>query len=321
VTFPHMDEFERIAQLRSIFAPRAEHPGLLLGIGDDAAVLEQPGDNLALSVDTAVQGIHFRPEFADWRTLAARALSAALSDLAAMGAQPRAALLALIAPPELDDRAFVELIGGYGEAAEHYACPVIGGNLSRGSELSLTTTVIGEVSGKGLTRSGARPGHEIYVTGALGAAALGLALLLAGEPERGPEFVERWRRPQARIAEGRALAGIASAAIDISDGTLQDLGHLCAASGVGAQLDASALPTSPGFPELARELGRNPLELALSGGEDYELIFTLPPGAASGTGTRIGRVTDTAGITLRDEQGRILAAPQRGYRHFGGQGS
>jgi thiamine-monophosphate kinase len=314
-----MDEFDRIAQLRSIFSPRAEQPALVLGIGDDCAVLERPGDNLALSVDTAVQGVHFRPEFADWGTLAARALSAALSDLAAMGAQPRAALLALIAPPDLRDEAFVELIRGYGEAAERYACPVIGGNLSRGSELSLTTTVIGEVSGSGLTRSGARPGHEIYVSGVLGAAALGLALLLAGRPELGPQFVERWQRPQARIAEGRALAGIASSAIDVSDGALQDLGHLCAASGVGAQLDASALPMSPGFPELARQLGRDPLELALTGGEDYELIFTLPPGAASGTGTRIGRVMEPgAGITLRDENGRVFGVKGRGYRHFGG---
>jgi thiamine-monophosphate kinase len=314
-----MDEFDRIAQLRSIFSPRAQRPALVLGIGDDAAVLERPGDNLAISVDTAVQGIHFRPEFADWGTLAARALSAALSDLAAMGAQPRAALLALIAPPDQSDAAFIELIRGYGEAAERYGCPVIGGNLSRGSELSLTTTVIGEVSGSGLTRSGARPGDEIYATGVLGAAALGLALLLANTPELGPQFVERWRRPQARVAEGRALAGVASAAIDVSDGALQDLGHLCAASGVGAQIDASALPTSPGFPELARQLGKDPLELALNGGEDYELIFTLPPGAASGTGTRIGRVTGPGtGITLCDEHGRALGVPKSGYRHFAG---
>lgn len=313
-----MDEFDRIARLRSIFAPRAEQPALLLGIGDDAAVLERPTDNLAVSVDTAVHGVHFRAGFAPIGQLSARALSAALSDLAAMGAQPRAALLSLIAPADLGDSEFVELIRGYGAEAERYGCPVIGGNLSRGSELSLTTTVIGEVSGAGLTRSGARPGHEIYVTGVLGAAALGLSLLLAGTPELGPQFVEHWRRPQARIAEGRALAGVASAAIDVSDGALQDLGHLCAASGVSAQLDASALPLSPGFPELAQKLGKDPVELALTGGEDYELIFTLPAGAASGTGTRIGRVTEPgSGITLRDEHGRVLGVKERGYRHFG----
>ncbi|HKU44922.1 MAG TPA: thiamine-phosphate kinase [Polyangiales bacterium] len=311
-----MDEFERIARLRRVFTPHAADASLLLGIGDDAAVLERPGENLALSVDTAVDGVHFRREFADWRTLAARAFSAALSDLAAMGAQPRAALLSLIAPAALSDAEFDELVTGYGEAAAHYACPVIGGNLSRGSELSLTTTVLGEVRGVGLTRHGARPGHEIYVTGVLGAAGLGLALLLAGTPERGPAFVEHWRRPQARIAEGRALAGVASAAIDVSDGAIQDLGHLCAASGVGAQLNAAALPTAPGFSELATELGHVPLDLALTAGEDYELIYTLPPGAASGTGTRIGRITEQPGIALRDEQGRVLQLRPRGYRHF-----
>lgn len=308
-----MDEFERIARLRSVFTPRAD-TNLLLGIGDDAAVLERPNQNLALSVDTAVDGVHFRREFADWQTLAARAFSAALSDLAAMGAQPRAALLSLIAPATVDDTAFDELVRGYGEAAAHYACPVIGGNLSRGSELSLTTTVIGELHGMGLTRHGARPGDEIYVTGVLGAVGLGLALLLAGRPERGPQFVERWCKPEARIAEGRALAGIATAAIDVSDGAIQDLGHLCAASGVGAQLDAEALPTLPGFSELARELGHDPTELALTGGEDYELIFTLPNGTASGTGTRIGRITEGSGVVVQRGGERLEIG--RGYRHF-----
>jgi thiamine-monophosphate kinase len=315
-----MDEFERIAWLRGRFEPRPElRAALVLGIGDDCAVLARPEANLAVSVDCAVDGVHFRPAFADWACLGARALIAALSDLAAAGAQPKAAVLALIATASLDDAAFVELIRGYAEAANDYRCPVIGGNLSRGTELSITTTVFGEVEGAGLTRSGARPGHDIYVTGNLGSAALGLQLLESGSAERGAEFVERWRRPVARIDEGVSLARSATAAIDISDGALQDLGHLCEASGVGAQIDSVSVPMAAGFADLARGLGRDPLELALTGGEDYELIYTLPGGSAPGPGTRIGRIKErSSGLVVRDAKGHEVPIKARGYRHFQG---
>jgi thiamine-monophosphate kinase len=313
-----MDEFERIAYLRARFEPRPElRTALLVGIGDDAAVLGRPQGNLAVSVDAAVQGVHFRPEFGDWACLGGRALVAALSDLAAMGAQPRAAVMALIVTLTLEDAAFVELIRGYAEAADEYRCPVIGGNLSRGTELSITTTVMGELEGTGLTRAGARPGHEIYVTGTLGAAALGLHLLEARTPERGRPFVERWRKPVARIDEGQSIARYASAAIDVSDGALQDLGHICEASGVGAQVDSVAIPMAPGFADLARGLGCDPLELALTGGEDYELIYTLPGGSSPGPGTRIGRITErSAGIVVRDAKGQSVRLPGHGYQHF-----
>jgi thiamine-monophosphate kinase len=331
-----MDEFERIAGLRANFAPpagSAEQAGILLGIGDDAAVLTRPASNLVLSVDAAVDGVHFRPGFADWATLGARAFSAAMSDLAAMGAQPRAALSALIVPLEFGDAELAELGRGQAEAAARHHCPVVGGNLARGTELSITTTVIGEVRGVGLTRAGACAGDAIYVTGVLGAAALGLAWLEApGEvhrPEDAETFVARWRYPNARVAEGLSLVAIASAAIDVSDGLLQDLGHLCSASGVGAALDANALPTLPGFRELARTLGHDPMRLALAGGEDYELVYTLPAScsaeraetlaAARRIGTRIGVITSAVGeIMLRDADGHTLALPGRGYRHFSG---
>lgn len=315
-----MDEFERIAHLRARFAPRPElATSLLVGIGDDAAVLAKPDGNLALSVDAAVEGVHFRPEFADWAVLGGRAFVAALSDLAAMGAQPKAAVMGLIVTLTLDDAAFVELIRGYAEAADKYCCPVIGGNIARGTELSITTTVMGVLEGTGLTRAGARAGHDIYVTGTLGAAALGLHLLETRRPERGRAFVERWRKPVARIAEGASLARTATAAIDVSDGALQDLGHICDASGVGADLDAATIPMAPGFADLARGLGRDPLELALTGGEDYELIYTLPGGSAPGPGTRIGRVVDRgSGVVVRDAKGDPVTLPFRGYRHFQG---
>lgn len=313
-----MDEFERVAYLRARFAPRPELASpLLVGIGDDAAVLEKPAGNLAVSVDAAVEGVHFRPEFANWSALAGRAFIAALSDLAAMGAQPKAAVMALIATLSLDDDAFVEVIRGYAEAADEYRCPVIGGNISRGTELSITTTVIGELEGSGLTRAGARLGHHIYVTGTLGMAALGLHLLDAKIPERGPAFVDRWRKPVARIEEGATLARIATSAIDVSDGALQDLGHICDASGVGAELDAFAIPMAPGFADLARGLGLDPLALALTGGEDYELIYTLPPGSGPGPGTRIGRITERGtGIVVRDVRGQPVPIGSRGFNHF-----
>lgn len=330
-----MDEFERIAQLRMAFAATKPAAGILLGIGDDAAVLARPAHNLVLSVDAAVDGVHFRSDLADWSTIGARAFCAALSDLAAMGAQPRAALCALILPNSFADADLAELGRGQAGAAARYDCPVVGGNLARGSELSITTTVIGEVEGSGLTRAGARLGDEIYVTGVLGAAALGLALLetpaSAPRASEAEAFVSRWRSPTPRIAEGRALASIASAAIDVSDGLHQDLGHLCRESGVGAVLELSALPALPGFTELAHAHGQQPLRLALTGGEDYELVYTLPASCpterahalagARRLGTRIGKIVAKEGegtIVLHDAQGGLVTVPGRGYRHFGG---
>jgi thiamine-monophosphate kinase len=328
-----MDEFERIAQLRTAFATTEPVAGVLLGIGDDAAVLARPTHSLVLSVDAAVDGVHFRADLADWATIGARAFCAALSDLAAMGAQPRAALSALILPASFADADLAELGCGQAEAAARHGCPVVGGNLARGTELSITTTVIGEVEGSGLTRAGARVGDEIYVTGVLGAAALGLVLLEtpASTHSEAAPFVSRWRRPTPRIREGRVLVAIASAAIDVSDGLLQDLGHLCSASGVAAVIDVSTLPALPGFDELAHAHGQPPLRLALTGGEDYELVYTLPAScpaeqaearaAAQRLGTRIGTIVAAGGsdaIVLHDAQGHVVTVPGRGYRHFGG---
>lgn len=312
------DEFERIAKLRERFAASGAQQ-VLLGIGDDAAVLRNPNADVVLSVDTAVDGVHFTRALAPLPAIGARAFSAAISDLAAMGARPQAALSSLIVPRELSLQEFEALTLGIAQAAADYACPVIGGNLSSGNQLSVTTTVIGTSHGAGLCRSGARPGDRIYVTGTLGDSALGLALLKRGAAERGPEFVARWRAPRARIAEGIALLGRASAAIDVSDGALQDLGHVCEASGLGAEVFAGRVPLRAGFSALAAELGLNPLELALFGGEDYELIFTLPDQAQEpGLGTCIGRMLATPGpVRVLDDQGGIVPLAGRGYRHFG----
>jgi thiamine-monophosphate kinase len=311
------DEFDRIARLRERFKHGAG-AGVLVGIGDDAALLAADGDRLALSVDCAVEGVHFERAFGPLATLAARAFSAALSDLAAMAALPCAALSSLILPAQLTEAEFDGLIDGLASAAERYACPIVGGNLASGRELSITTTVVGRVHGDGLLRSGAQPGDRVCVTGSLGGAALGLRLLQRGAAERGPAFALRWQEPQARIAEGQQLRALASAAIDVSDGALQDLGHLCEASGLGAELFAEALPYQPGFVELARELGEDPVSLALCGGEDYELLYTVARDAPSiGPGTCIGRMTSTPGRpSVLAADGRALGLSISGYRHF-----
>jgi thiamine-monophosphate kinase len=271
-----------------------------------------------LSVDTAVEGVHFTRALASWEQIGARAFTAAISDLAAMGAQPRAALLSLIVPRGLALEAFDGLIEGVARSARGYGCPVVGGNLSSGGEVSVTTTVIGSCARAPLVRGGARAGDDIYVTGPLGSAALGLALLQRTAAERGPAFVNAWREPRARIDAGLALAGRAHAAIDVSDGALQDLGHLTAASGVGAEIDAERVPLAPGFADLARALGLDPLALALFGGEDYELLYTLPQNSGDPAGgTRIGRVVAAPSVTrVLDPDGAPIALRGGGYRHF-----
>lgn len=309
------DEFARIAELAALFA--GDHAGVLLGIGDDAAVLRPQAQPLVLSVDVAVESVHFDRAFASWEQIGARAMTAAVSDLAAMGARPLAALCSLVAPP-LAARDFRALHAGIAAAARDYACPVIGGNLASGRQLSLSTTVIGVLQGPGLYRGGAKPGDHIYVTGPLGSAALGLVLLQLQAAERGPSFVEAWRAPRARIQQGLALSGVATSAIDISDGALADLGHICEASKLGAIIEAERVPLAPGMAELARSVAADPLELALTGGEDYELVYTLPPTAADPcAGVRIGVMQDSPGpVRVLDAHGGPISLRASGYQHF-----
>lgn len=316
-------EFERIARLRAIYG--ASHEGVAIGIGDDAAVTSS---GQVLSVDAQVEGVHFRSEWIErglvsWRDVGFRASIAALSDLAAMGAVPRAILQALVLPRSLDDAAVEAIAAGAAEAARSYGAPVIGGNLARGGEVSITTTVIGDMEGAApLCRDGARPGDAVWVTGTLGAAALGLAVLehalREGTPV-GPEaaaFVRRFVAPSARVAEARALVGIARAAIDVSDGLEQDAGHVAAASGVELELDPSALPLAPGHEALARQLGLDPIELALSGGEDFELVVVAPEGAAIPGATRIGTVRPGSGVRVLGRAARPEHGQGGGFDHF-----
>jgi thiamine-monophosphate kinase len=309
-------EFERIAEIRRRLA--GDGAGVRIGIGDDAAVLAPSPHAQAVSVDAQVEGVHFLRELLAPSDIGYRAVVAALSDLAAMGARPRAALLALTLPPEFADAELYAIIDGAAEAQRQYACPVVGGNLSRGGALSLTTTVIGDAPENALTRSGARAGDALFVSGELGGAAFGFALLQARRGEQGPQSVQRWRRPTARIADGVSLCGVASAAIDVSDGLLRDLGHLAEASGVGFELELAAIPVARELASIASQRDQDPMTLALGGGEDYELLFTAPNDVVPGLGTRIGRATVKPGIRLLDAAGRSVAPPAFvGFDHFG----
>jgi thiamine-monophosphate kinase len=308
-------ELARIAEItRRLAFVSAE---VRLGIGDDAAVMAASAHGQALSVDAQVEGVHFRRDLLAPADIGYRALAAALSDLAAVGARPRAALLSLILPASLDDETLYAIIDGVAEAQRDHACPVVGGNLARGSELSLTTTVLGDAAQAVLTRSGARVGDALFVTGELGGAALGLRLLLAGKADLDQDSVRRWRRPRARIEHGRALCGVASSAIDVSDGLLADLGHLAEASAVGFELELERLPAPQRLRALAEGLDCDPLALVLAGGEDYELLFTAASAAEPSFATRIGSAVGQSGIRVFDARGARVPLPERaGFDHF-----
>lgn len=314
-------EFELIARHFSRASPSAR-----LGVGDDAALVAvTAGIELAVSTDMLLTGRHFLPD-TEPEALGHKTLAVNLSDLAAMGARPRWALLA-IALPQADDAWLNAFSRGFYALAGRYGVDLIGGDTTRGP-LTLSVTILGEVeAGQALTRAGARPGDHIWVSGRLGGAALGLAQR-QGRVSLAPPLAavcqQRLDWPEPRVALGRALRGLASAAIDLSDGLLSDLGHILERSGVGAELEFACLPAEPalgaGVPE---DLARHCL---LAGGDDYELIFTAPPaheGAIAALGqklglplTRIGRIVETPVLTARDAQGRPLAISTRGYDHF-----
>lgn len=314
-----LDEFAKIEWLKTRFDLDGESKTVLVGIGDDAAVIDFGSRPTIVTVDTQVEGVHFRLDLLSCRELGYRAMVAAASDVWAMAAMPTASVIALTLPAHLSDGDFHELIDGLAEAAHATGAQVIGGNLSGGQTLSVTTTVFGLPLSDSVTRQGARPGESIYVTGTLGSAALGLAILEAdrldlGEAER---FVERWKRPPLNGHAVSVLARFATAAVDVSDGCLQDLGHLVDASGVGAIVLVDSLPIAPGYRETCQAIGIDPVSLALSGGEDYELLFTAPDCAeASATGTKIGKIVEGSGARALDSAGVPIDLGRSGFRHF-----
>ena len=324
-------EFDLIEMIRARCAiARAD---VRLGIGDDAALLGVPaGQELAVCTDTLVAGVHF-PLATSARDLGWKALAVNLSDLAAMGAMPAWALLALTLPEAT--REFVaEFADGFAELATQHRVALVGGDTTRGP-LSVTVTVHGFVPPeRALRRDRARVGDLVFVTGSLGDAAAGLrcldprdvrahALFHAPGDTR-ESLIARLQRPTPRIAAGTSLRDVASACIDVSDGLLADLGHIAAASGVGIEIAAADLPTSSAL--LALFDADDRLALQAAGGDDYELAFTAPAArerdllrdlANTGCGaTRIGRVVAGQGVRLLDARGDGIGLPRRGWEHF-----
>lgn len=320
-------EFDVIRRYFTLPSDDACQQGVALGIGDDAALLApQAGHQLVVSVDTSVVDVHF-PGNAPADAIGHRALAVALSDLAAMGARSRWCVMALTLDQAwfANDQAahawLADYAKGFSALAKQHATALVGGDVTSG-RLAIGVTVMGEVPvGEALTRGGAQAGDVIAVTGALGGGAGGLALWQQGERDRNHPLLARYLWPIPRLTAGEALREWATAAIDISDGLLADLGHLREASGVGASLDIDALPLAEG---LADAMGQDTArQAALTGGDDYELLVTLPAAhveqarqrlAALGVPlTVIGECSDTQGVH------GLPVQRYQGWQHFKGE--
>ena len=315
-------EFDLIARYFTRPAPAG-----MLGVGDDCALFPvPPGMHIATSTDLLIQGRHFFPDV-DPQALGHKALAVNLSDLAAMGARPIGCVLGL-ALPQADETWLAAFARGFHGLAGVHGCPLMGGDTTRSPhDLAISVTVFGAVApGRALRRDAARAGDQVWVSGALGAADVAYRLLdgqLPADAARlaGARRALEW--PEPRVALGLALGGLAHAAIDISDGLLQDLGHVLAASGVGAQLRYDAMPAAAavqGLPAAAAA------QAVLGGGDAYELCFTAAPGdrgrvlaAAAGAGvpvTAIGHIDPRPGIVVLDANGQPMANLPRGFDHF-----
>lgn len=328
-------EFGLIARLTEGIESR---PDVALGVGDDAALLDTGAESLLVAtVDAQVAGRHFVLGIATPEEVGHKSLAVNLSDVAAMGGEPLWALVSLLLPPDIDPAILDRVYAGMRGLARRFGVAVVGGNVAATSgPLTLDVTLLGRVAReRALTRSGGRPGDLVFVTGKLGAAAAGvLALVAEPRAERvAPEILERVRRalaaPEPRVATGRALAasGAVTAMLDVSDGLAGDLRHLCARSGVGAVIDAAAVPVSPDAAAVCRAYAKDAVHLALTGGEDYELLFTAPADRredalaavrSSGETARVvGVLTGDAGaILLRRSDGVLEPMPTGGWDHL-----
>lgn len=344
-----LGEFGLIARLTrraaAAGAPTGDRMGVEVGVGDDAAVLlPTPGARLVATADVLVEGHDFRPDLSEPADWGWKAVAANLSDLAAMGARGRWLLLALTAPAATPPATLERLYDGVGEACRTFDVALVGGDVSDGPALSLAVTALGEATGPVVTRAGARPGDRLVVSGPLGAAAAGLALLelsprrghdaaggvAAGDQAREllarfPDLATAQRRPRPDLGAGPRLAQAgAHAMVDVSDGLAGDALHLAEASGIGVELRDRDVPLAPGVAEAAALLGRDPLELALGGGEDFVLAAALPPDAGDVAGVidcgafvraavhgpgRGARRTATGTVLPLDGEGL-------GYQHF-----
>lgn len=317
-----LGEFELIERLIKPLA--AGYPGAL-GLTDDAALVRVPeGSELVIAKDAMVAGVHFLPDDPP-ALIAGKLLRVNLSDLAAMGAEGLGYLVALMRPAEIDDAWLTAFWRGLLADQEQFGVHLLGGDtVSTAGPLALSLTILGTLpAGTALRRDAARAGDDIWVSGTLGDAALGLRVLrgLAVAEDEALALVDRYRTPRPRLDLGKALRGLAHAAMDISDGLLADLGHVLDASAVGARLHADQLPLS----EAARGVPGG-LDAALTGGDDYELLFTVPPEVRADVGdlatreaplTRIGVITGERELVVLGPDGRPMSAKSKGgWQHF-----
>jgi thiamine-monophosphate kinase len=315
------------------FAARtAEGELTAVGIGDDTAVVDVDGTSLLFTTDLMVEGVHFLASGVDLADVGYKALVANVSDVAAMGGRPRECVVSLAAPLETSLASLDRLWSGLSEAAGEYGVTIVGGDTTSAPVLFVNVALLGHApEGDWVGRDGAHVGDEVVVTGTLGESAGGLAVLLEGRSPKGAgeeRLVAAHARPRALVEEGAAArdAG-ASAMIDISDGLVADLGHLCERSGVGIAVEGDAVPVSDESVEVAETLGADAREWALAGGEDYELAIVVPAALAGGLleriewlgtrCTRVGAVVEGDRVTV---SGRAEGEVPGGWDHFGGSG-
>ena len=327
-------EFGLIHRLaETIGGPEGDASGIVLGVGDDAAAFRPAaGRLLVATADMLIEEVHFRRDWMSARDLGWKSLPVNLSDIAAMGAEPRFALVCIGLDPATPTEFVLEFYAGMQELAAQFGTRIAGGDtVASRSGLVISVTAAGEVEPERMaTRAGARPGDVLLATGTLGDSAAGCAALLAGPEATAavpPEVILAHLRPRPRVAEGRAavLAGGVTAMLDLSDGLGSDLRHICEESGCGAVIHAGAVPLSPECRQAAAVLGREPLDLALTGGEDYELLLAVSPeravavrDAIAATGTPVSVVGQIlpAGTWLEHPDGTRVELPGAGFRHF-----
>jgi len=323
-----LGEFGLIERVRRA-TPKSR--GVLLGIGDDAAWVASKFGSLLITSDLLIEGVHFDLKWTSLFALGYKAVAVNLSDIAAMGGTPAYLILSLGIPARFRSEDIDEFYRGIRSLAKKNGVALVGGDTNLADSLLISACLIGHAPYRPVTRAGAKIGDDVYVTGTIGDAALALKLLKSKspQPERGPAayLLARHHRPTPKVAAGTLLARerLATAMIDVSDGLLQDLGHICKVSKIGAVLWEEKLPLSPAYRALCGKDGTRP---ALTGGEDYELLFCAPPrnrsriaklqhGTADLVMTRIGTcVSARAGITVLDSAGKPLSIRAEGHDHF-----